>query len=37
MINRLKSYPKLIDNITSDLPLQTEDRDPNIPNRKDIR
>jgi hypothetical protein len=37
MINKLKSYPKQIDNITSDPPPQPEHRDPNIPNRKDIR
>jgi hypothetical protein len=37
MINNLKSYPKQIDNMTSDPPPQTEYRDPNIPNREDIR
>jgi hypothetical protein len=36
MINMLKSYPKQIDNMTSDTPPQTEHRDPNILNRKDI-
>jgi hypothetical protein len=30
MINKLKSYPKQIDNMTSDPPPQTEHRDPNI-------
>jgi hypothetical protein len=35
MINKLKSYPKQIDNITSDPPPQNEYRDPNILNRKD--
>jgi hypothetical protein len=37
MINKLKSYPKQIDNTTSELPPQTEHRDPNIPDWKDIR
>jgi hypothetical protein len=36
MINKLKSYPQQIDNTTSEPPPQTEHRDPNIPNRKDI-
>jgi hypothetical protein len=37
MINKLKSYAKQIDNMTSDPSPQTEHRDPNIPNRKDIQ
>jgi hypothetical protein len=37
MINNLKSYAKQIDNMTSEPPPQTEHRDPNIPNRQDIR
>jgi hypothetical protein len=37
MINTLKSYPKRIDNMTSDPPPQNQYRDPNIPNWTDIR
>jgi hypothetical protein len=37
MINKLKSYPKQIDNMTRDPPHQTDHRDPKIPNWKDIR
>jgi hypothetical protein len=37
MINKLKSYPKQKDNMTSDPLPQTEHRDPNIPNWTDIR
>jgi hypothetical protein len=36
MINKLKSYPKQIDNTTSEPLSQTEHRDPNITNWKDI-
>jgi hypothetical protein len=37
MINKLRSYPKQIDNMTSDLPPQIEYRDPKIPNWQDIQ
>jgi hypothetical protein len=37
MINKLQSYPKQIDNMTSDSLPQTVHRDPNIVNWEDIR
>jgi hypothetical protein len=36
MTNTLESYPKQLDNMTSDLPLHTEHLDPNSLDRTDL-